>query len=182
MTTDESFDPIADLPDNGARQKEVYARYGLAMYYAQVFETGLVTLLAIATTHQSKVPITRPEADAMFDELFGYTSGRLLKRLAGIMEVGGEGADDWQNAVRERNRLAHHYFRDHAENFVTTEGMQRMVDDADGVRELFERADLVTTAITRALLADVGVTDAQIEEQYDMLIERARARESQRSM
>lgn len=40
-------DLIEDLPDDGERQRELYARYGLAMYFAQVFEHGLVNGLGI---------------------------------------------------------------------------------------------------------------------------------------
>ena len=31
-----------DLDEDGAQRREVFARYGLALYYAQVLEHGLV--------------------------------------------------------------------------------------------------------------------------------------------
>lgn len=68
---DEEFDRIADLPDNGARQKETYARFGLAAYWAQVFETGMVSLIAVATAYASRTgtPMTTADIDATYSAI-----------------------------------------------------------------------------------------------------------------
>ena len=150
----QEFDLIEDLPDDGSRQKETYARFGLAAYSAQVFEAGLINLIAIATAYASRSgkPMTIEDVDALNDELFGHTSGRLVTLLAGIIPSEADHLDACRLAVSERNRLMHRFFREHAQDFLTPSGMQRMVDDADSVRILLEGADAETDAMSARLL------------------------------
>lgn len=178
---DDEFDRIADLPDNGARQKETYARFGLAAYHAQVFETGMVNLIAVAEAYASRsgTPMTAADIDALNADLFGYTSGRLVNRLAEIIPAQPDLLDSCRRAVQERNRLMHHFFRDHDKDAMTTVGMQRMVDDADAVRLLFQEADRATTAITHGIFAKVGITEDVIRGEFERMLAEARERDEE---
>lgn len=173
------FDLIEDLPDDGARQKEIYARFGLAAYQAQVFDAGLTNLIAIAMAYASRsgAPMTAQDIDALSNDLFGYTSGRLVNRLARIFPSEENHLNACRLAVQERNRLMHRFFWDHAQDFLTPAGMQRMADDADSVRRLLELADVGTDAISARLLERVGVTPEVVQAEYDRIVAVAHGRQ-----
>lgn len=167
MPESAEFDLIADLSDDGAQQKEVYARYGLAAYQAQVFDHGLVNLLAFATRVESDIPVER--IDELWDKYFRKTSGQLVSNAESENRLGAADIDLCRNAVSERNRLVHHFFRDHAEDFLAVRGRQRMVDDADEIRDLLLSADQACDRVLKRLLARAGITEAHIESQYQQL-------------
>jgi hypothetical protein len=112
---------------------------------------GLIATTAALTTTQGLL-MTGWELDEYIDYLFGHTGGKLVKLLEIVIPDQRDDLDICRRAVVERNRLAHHFFRDHAEDFVTASGMQRMVDDAHQAGVLFEQAYLAVTNITRTIL------------------------------
>ncbi|HUW11801.1 MAG TPA: hypothetical protein VM537_18895 [Anaerolineae bacterium] len=156
------FDSIANLPDDGAREKEVFARFGLALYAAQVLEQGFMNLIIVGSFGSD----IRTDAD--FDEVDGVlgtrTAGQLLRRLRAKEMLTEEEERLAAKAVDERNRLAHHFFAQHSGDFMTPEGKQIMLDDADTAGELFRRADALIEAATFRIGAPHGVTEERVSE------------------
>jgi hypothetical protein len=60
--------------------KRVYAKYGLAMYCAQCFETELVNLL-VALKLKDRDKITRNDIDSFIEENYKKTLGNLMSSL-----------------------------------------------------------------------------------------------------
>lgn len=175
MDADDDFGSIADLPDDGSRQKETYARYGLAAFHAQVFEIGLANLIVVATSDskQGQETWTVREIDSLFEDLYSHTAGKLVTRLKQFIDQ-PEFIELLVRAVKERNRLMHRFFREHDRDAMTTAGMQRMVEDADTTRRLFETADQAVTSVVHELLLGRGVGEDAISRQYDTLLAEAR--------
>ena len=167
MTDRTDFDLIEDLPNDGTREKEVYARYGLAAYRAQVFDHGLVNLLAIAASIDEGASLA--EIDNKFELLFAKTTGALVTTAAKESRLGAEDIALCRSAVAERNRLVHHFFREHAENFFTESGQQRIVDDADRVGELMGNADSACHRVLMRLGKDNGITEETIDVQFQQM-------------
>ena len=169
---------IADLPDDGSRQQEVYARFGLAVYFAQVFEHGLVNVLVLSDRLAGRI-VDEAAWDERFDRLFTKTASDLLRRLRATGLLSPDDATLCHDAILARNRLVHHFFRVHTEDFMTTSGQQRMVDDADSIRDLLQRADAITERITVGTLQSVGVDPAIIDLEAERLRQAALERDSE---
>lgn len=61
--------------------RDVYAHFGLCMYIAQVFETGLINVLT--TIQHAKSVIRTPEShDALYAKNESLTFGNLVKELS----------------------------------------------------------------------------------------------------
>jgi len=146
---------MSDLPDDGTQQKEVFARYGAAVYFAQVLEHGLVNLLIVAK--QATGQSTPSSIDDDFEKLFRLTMGALLKQTEKARLTVAD-TELWNDALKRRNRLAHHYFRDHAENFMSPEGRDLMLEDADAARLLFVEADEAATRVMFSIGEAWGMT------------------------
>jgi hypothetical protein len=160
------FARIADLPDDSSREKEVYARYGLAMFYAHTFEQGLITLImahVIAVHHQAG---DRGGAEAfreLTEDLYSRTAGNLLARLRERPGLTEPLDDLLREAIGVRNRLAHHWFREHGLEFASVEGMQAMVDDLDRAMETFRVAGSQAFGLAVQTFISLGIDEADID-------------------
>jgi hypothetical protein len=86
--------------------REVYARYGLAMYFAQVVEHAIVNLM-IALRLPQREALTKGDIDQFMDEAFSMTFGRLLKELRRMGQSTQFLQRDLDQARDMRNWLAH---------------------------------------------------------------------------
>jgi hypothetical protein len=89
--------------------REVYARYGLAMYFAQVVEHAIVNLM-IALRLPQREALTKGDIDQFMDEAFSMTFGRLLKELRRMGQSTHFLQRDLAQARDMRNWLAHGTF------------------------------------------------------------------------
>jgi hypothetical protein len=82
--------------DHGEHVKEVYARFGVAVYCAQVLEHGLVNALVILDLIPSRRNLARSrdewgaEVDTFMDRHFEETMGRMMKNLRDVTPVDTE--------------------------------------------------------------------------------------------
>jgi hypothetical protein len=130
--------------------REVRARFGLAMYYAQMLEFGIVNLLlALGTTGGTYN--TYEETEAAVVGLLGTTLGQLNQRLADSKVDLTHLHDDLRRALRLRNFLAHNYFRERILAAELPAGQERMLDElaqaASFLKEMRERLNTLITEI-----------------------------------
>jgi hypothetical protein len=171
MPNGEGHDLIEDLDDEDDQTREVYARYGLAMYVGQVLEHNLANLLVIAERWEGKIP-TEAEWEDRYEVLFRRTAGALVNLASDHGRVVDADLASCAAAVSERNRLAHRFFRENAENFLTPPGRQRMLDDVDKARAVLHQADRACDRLVQELLSRVGITPERVRAEADSLLAR----------
>jgi hypothetical protein len=74
-----------------------------------------------------------------------------------------------RGALKTRNFLAHHFFRERAEAFMSWEGREAMVHELEVAQQLFESADDSLVQIVKPLRERYGLTDERLkplEEDY----------------
>jgi hypothetical protein len=69
--------------------------------------------------------IKQEQVDAILDDLFTHTAGKLLTRLRQVLTMSDQDANLLRRAIAERNRLAHHFFRQHAEDVCSGFSLMR---------------------------------------------------------
>ena len=153
--------------DPNEHTKEVYAHFGLALYLAQVLEHGLVIALVYADLFPNKEPSqTRADFDLFMDKYFAATMGQMIKNFRKFVSVPPELEMVLLEARDKRNWLAHHYFRERAEEFMKEDGRENMIAELQGAQALFDRADGLLTDVTRPLRERFGFTDEKLEGYY----------------
>ena len=163
--------------DEGEHVKEVYARFGLAVYFAQVLEHGLVNALIILDLIPSRHHLARSrkewgaEVDMFMDRHFETTMGRMMKNLRDVTEVPPELDILLHDALKKRNWLAHDYFRERAKEFMLPTGREQMLREVDECRNLFQAADKQLESIVAPLRAKVGISDELLEREYRRMLE-----------
>src|SRR6266487_3858100 len=100
---------------------EIYARYGLAMYFAQVVEHAIVNLM-VALRLPERGRLTVADIDELMNQAFGMTFGRLLGELRRQTDSADHVQEQLDQARETRNWLAHRYFRERAAQFMSPVG------------------------------------------------------------
>ena len=164
---------MEELDQESAQIKEVYARYGLAMYQAQCVEREIAILLA--TVHGPGANrMTRAEYDELLDSLFRRVLGNLIRRLRDATSLREDFDTFLQETLEKRNWLAHNYFWERAGHFVTEEGRTMMLDELTSIIAEFEEMDHSLHLINREWAREHGVTEEIEQEALERIIQQAR--------
>jgi hypothetical protein len=161
-----------DDDTTGEHVKEVYARFGLAIYCAQVLEHGIVNALIVLDLIPSRRHLARsPEewgttVDESTSRHFESTMGRLVRDLQSSSAVPSDLEGLLRDALTKRNWLAHDFFRQRADAFMTESGRERMLREVDECRAAFVTADERLEEIVTPLRHAAGLTDEMLEQVF----------------
>jgi hypothetical protein len=160
-----------NLSDEEANEqtKDVYAHFGLAMYYAQVLEHGVVNAMIVARTRE-RHRITRADIDAFLDTQFERTLGQMLQELRRHLQVLPTVEPTLRAALKRRNWLAHQYFRERAVEFMNAKGRSSMIEELQEATALFRNADTALNELTREIQETFGIDDAAIEREMNEVL------------
>src|SRR5258708_5592428 len=117
--------------------REIYARFGLDVYFAQVLEAGGVNFLLLTRALRGKRGGDF-DVDATFQRLFGNVLGQNIKELRDVFGNDWELAEQLRDALEIRNDLVHHYMRTHIMKFGSGEGRGEMLAELESYRERLE--------------------------------------------
>ena len=151
--------------------RDVYAHYGLAMYLAQTLEHAIVNALVILRLPE-KEKFTRQDINEFLEGRFQITLGALLKHLKSEISFPPDLESVLVEALYRRNYLAHHYFRERAETFVTRNGSTQMLQELQCDQRLFEKADEQLGKAMKPLRLIHGVTDSAYEAEYKAMCQK----------
>ena len=140
---------------NGDLVKEVHAYFGLCMYFAQVFETGLINALTALETAVDKKPF-RATFDAYYAKHESLTFGNLLKMLSRHKFFSDDLLKEAETLKLDRDYLAHRFFRDHNLDELTIAGCYAMIDDLETRRKRFMDLDQKVTALEDRAFEKLG--------------------------
>lgn len=129
--------PAADFDD--AQVREVYSRYGLAMFMAQALEHGMVNaLLVLRPLPTRKKHADRSSWDEAFDRFYDIEPAKTFGNMARALEQTQAFSPDLGERLRsakvQRDHLAHRFFREHNMDFMTRPGRTRTHQDDRRVR------------------------------------------------
>jgi hypothetical protein len=124
--------------------KEVYAHFGLAMYLAQCLEHSLVNALCCFDLMPNKKTWqTKSDFDLFMDKNFETTMGKMISNFKRVTQIPSDLSDLLSEAKDNRNFLAHNYFREHAAEFVTVDGCNKMIVELQSIQMFFDKVEEV---------------------------------------
>jgi len=167
-----------DIPQiESCSEKEVYAFYGLAAYCAQVFEHAALNLALVL-----RLPGVDAVSQDLFDDLYyslgKQTLGRLFHAAKKEVEIQEYDLGYIEEAVELRNILVHHFFRTHAEDFVSEAGRMEMMKELQLMISKLKQADTLMERIYAPLWDKYGVTEKYIEREMEQMQQRALHRDA----
>jgi hypothetical protein len=162
-----------DIDPDDHQTRDMYARFGLAMYSAQVLEAGLKSAISAAQVTSARFS-TIDEFDESWALNFTATMGKLLRRLEPFLGGDRELVDDLSLALRIRNQLAHHFFWDHVADAATTRGRARMIDECMAAVEFFQEIEQRLRVVVRRYAESTdtppGVFLQRVEQSIDDML------------
>ncbi len=154
--------------------REVHARFGLAMFQAQVLEHGMVnaalvlSLLPTMSTFSDRAA-WETAFDRFYDIELAKTFGNMLKRLEPLNGFPPDLLARLRTAKLERDNLAHRFFREHDLDFMTTVGRTNMIAKCDELIVLFQEADRELEAFTAPERDRFGITRDWIDKHVRLM-------------
>ena len=147
---------LEDIDPESWLSREVFARFGLAMYSSQVLEHGIVNLVVWSGLRDGSYRAYE-ETEAANAELFRQTLGSVKKILLSRRPDIGHLDDLLIRVVRLRNFLAHQYFRQRAAAFLTEAGKNQMIGELKKATAFFENVDAKLEPLTMQIIEAIGV-------------------------
>jgi len=157
--------PTPDFDD----PKEVYAFFGLAAFAANLLESSFINW-TVALRLRTIEGATCHDFDSAFGHFESRTLGQLLKATHLLAAIPDGMELVLKRALSERNRLIHHFFREHAANATHPEGRRTMLVDLISMIELFDHADALVTPVYQSLWKVLGVDESMIERELNEMI------------
>ena len=148
-----------------ASLNEVYQKFGEASEAAQLLETELGTLLVAdeATRRGWLAEPDPPTAREAVDRVNRSTLGQLLRRI-GDLEVPLQDASDLMaDALAERNRLSHSFFRQHNYRRNSEAGRAIMLEDLRALHHTLFRAYKLVLRVSGIDLDKIGGVDIPVD-------------------
>jgi hypothetical protein len=159
-----------NIDGDAQQRREVFARFGLAVYHAQCLERQVGIMLS--TRFFRDFGTSSPEQrDAKFDEAFSRTFGALLKELEKTITIPPNLGRKLQMALQKRNWLAHDYFYDRSGHLLSREGRDKMIEELTDLGKQFDEVDDHLTSITERWAEKMGLTPDIIQSHMERLIE-----------
>jgi hypothetical protein len=165
-----------DEEDDGEQYKEVYARYGLAMYQAQVLEHGIVNVLVITRISEARAAAARIVNDP-WEQRFRDTMSEMARRLKANPVATPELIDHIGDAIKLRNFLAHGFFRERAEEWFSRSGRLGMIAELEQAAKTFSDANHELEVCSRSMMDEFGATPEALQAKFDEMLAQAKARD-----
>lgn len=167
----------ASAPPEGELIKDVYAYFGLCMYFAQVFETGLINVLTVLET-SSQSATTQQAYATLFDKLYVkhemLTFGNLLKALMQHNFLPSDVLENAKALKSERDHLAHRFFRDHSRDALTVGGCLQMIEILEESRMRFQDLDCRVTKLLDEAFVKRGASPSWLKQETKRLMDEMR--------
>jgi hypothetical protein len=101
--------------------------------------------------------------DAFMDGQHAQTLGNLLKRVSRLAALPAPLQTLVVEAKAKRDFLAHHYFREQAEQFASRRGRDRMIEELDAAMAVFDAADKTLEQFLEPHRSSLGLTKERFE-------------------
>jgi hypothetical protein len=168
--------PVPDLGelDENEQAREIYARAGLALYYAQVFEQGMIHTVYAGQIVNGTIASEFNTAEAFHRVVDSQTAGAILVRLRRHLDLAPELDAVCVEALRLRNFLAHHFFSERSELFFNQEGRRLMLDELQTMIRTFGQADRRLEVLMIEMHERIGLKRETVERIVQALADESR--------
>lgn len=166
-----------ELADEDGQHQLIYAYFGLAIYTAQCIEQSFTNMIWLHRIFKEKV-ITPVEMNKIVEEVESakMTMGNLLNEVKATYAIDEKIGDRLKEVLKERNYLAHQYFKMEIQKFHTEIGRKEMLvylaKFTDNAREVDNTIGLYYEKYHKKLGITEDKLNELVEEQKRIEVER----------
>ena len=141
--------------------EDIYQKFGFASEAAQLLETELGTILFVSGAIKQNL-LEKQDAEAateLYNSINRKTLGQLLKGVKNT-DISVEHLEELlSRALKERNRLAHSFYRQHNFRRNSEDGRQVMLDDLENTHEVLLEAYKAVMLLSGVDLDEISISN-----------------------
>jgi len=155
---------IFNTLDDDDKAKEIYAHFGLAVFYAQVLEQQAIIMIAICQQTNNKLT-TQEQLDSLWNDydLGSRTFGILINEVKQLYNLSDEDYKDLKNVLKLRNYITHNYSRFNTELFYSVSGQKRIIKDFVDFQDRAKSLDKKLKQYAMVYNDKIGLTNELID-------------------
>ncbi|WP_434751614.1 hypothetical protein [Paenibacillus amylolyticus] len=147
-----------DFMLDSEHSKELFAYYGLAVYYGQALEQQLVNLILLTKISQGKV-VSEEDLEELYERKMSSSLGQLIHEARHHFPFSEEETNQLNELWQQRNRIVHHYFKERIHETFSPEGRTRMIKELDDFKERAQELEMTLQHYITAWIAALGLND-----------------------
>ena len=156
--------------------RDVYAYYGLAMYWASCLEQSIFQHLLFfdhfprAFASYENAEKWEREFDEFESKEMKQTMGKLVRRLKESGQPTTKIEASLDQSLKARNWLVHSYFPDRAVQFMLSDGRIEMISELQSLRDQFMDCANAIDELSKPILEKHGFTEEFQQRALDELV------------
>ncbi|MGJ4924824.1 hypothetical protein [Bradyrhizobium oligotrophicum] len=168
---------------------EVFARFGRAMYMANVVELSMIqTLLQVEFLTPAREKIIKDNGKSFDPKAFATELDAFMRKQAkktmGTLNMGVSKHPIFDEELRKRimdatlrrNFLAHHYWPSIAEKFMTKIGRDEMIAELSKDADTLEQLDIDVRIATKPVREKLGINEEALNQRVEQNLGELRAK------
>ncbi|WP_151735006.1 hypothetical protein [Paenibacillus tengchongensis] len=143
------------------QSKELFAYFGLAVYYCQALEQQLTNLLLLSKLSQGQ---TLSEADLaeLYQRKLSNSLGQLIKEIQHHFPFSEEETRQLQSVWKQRNHIVHDYFKERIQQTFTPAGRAQMIRELKRFKNKARRLEVKLQSYSTDMYIKLGIEEESI--------------------
>lgn len=150
--------------------REMFAHAGLAFYWAQLFEKGIIGLIGSVYFYKNHKVWSKQQFMQKLEKMNKKTMRPLLENAMSLVKFSEEDKAFLEKALDTRNRLTHGYFWEHYLIMMDIRGHEKVKSDMLEIQSLFRTASELVDTITINYAGAMGITGDALQSHLDSMV------------
>ncbi|MEC0173361.1 hypothetical protein P4H83_00585 [Paenibacillus favisporus] len=142
------------------QSKELFAYFGLAVYYSQALEQQLTNLLMLMKLSKGEVP-SEEELTELYRRKLSSSLGQLVNEIRHHFPFTEEETLLLKEVWKQRNYIVHDYFKERIKETFTPDGRARMIRELTAFRDQAQELEQKLQRYTNELYVKLGLENDQ---------------------
>ena len=143
--------------DENEQSKEIYAQFGLCVYWFQVLEHQLIDMILLSAK-QNNLMLSSTDFDNLFYSYSDKSMGALKKKVFELYNLSRDDIDEINCIQTKRNYYVHNYFKNHSEDLFDINKRKKILDEFINTIEQIKIVDKKLEDLCVNSLNNVGIT------------------------
>ncbi|WP_342576784.1 hypothetical protein [Paenibacillus sp. FSL M8-0142] len=136
--------------------KELFAYFGLAVYYSQALEQQLANLLMLIKLSQGNVPSEEDFAE-LYQRKLSSSLGQLVHEIQHYFPFSEEETVQLKKVWKQRNYIVHDYFKERIHETFSPAGRSRMIRELTAFKDQAQALEQKLQGYSKEMYAKLGL-------------------------
>lgn len=140
------------------QSKELFAYFGLAVYYGQALEQQLTNLLLLTKLSQGLTP-TEADLTDLYQRKLSNSLGQLIKEIQHHFPFSEQETAQLEEVWKQRNHIVHDYFKERIQETFTPAGRAKMIRELKRFKNKARRLETKLQGYCTEMFVKLGLEE-----------------------